>query len=62
LDRKCPEYIERNLIVTEAEDLMRHGYDPLVYEILKDGKVIIRSDLNCWDDDLSYWENQNESR
>jgi len=34
---------------------MRHGYDPFVYEILKDGKAIIRSDLNCWDDDLSYW-------
>ena len=54
-DRKCPEYIERNHHVTEAEDLMRHGYDPFVYEILKDGKAIIRSDLNCWDDDLSYW-------
>ena len=42
-----PKYIERNLLVTEAEDLLRHGYRHDVEEILEDGEVVIRSDLNC---------------
>ena len=28
------------------------------YEYIKDGEVLIKPDLNCWEDDLSYWEEQ----
>ena len=51
-----PKYIERNLLVTEAENLLRHGCQPGVDIILEDGEVIVDSDLNSKDDDLSYWE------
>ena len=51
-----PKYIERNLLVTEAEDLLRHGYRHDVEEILEDGEVVIRSDLNCRD----HWDGFND--
>ena len=51
-----PKYIERNLLVTAAEDLLRHGYRHDVEEILEDGLVIIRSDLNCRD----HWDGFND--
>ena len=53
-----PTHIDKDYNLTNAENLKKHGYDPAVYIILKDGKVVIDSCLNCWDDDLSYWEDQ----
>ena len=38
---KRSEYIGHNHHVTEAEHLLRHGYDPRVHRILKDGSVTV---------------------
>ena len=56
-----PTHIDKDYNLTDAENLKNNGYDPEVYIILKDGAVVIDSCLNCWDDDLSYWENSNDS-
>ena len=50
--------IDKDHNLTDAENLKNNGYDPKVYIILKDGEVVVDSCLNCWDDDLSYWEYQ----
>ena len=38
-----PTHIDKDYNLTNAENLKKHGYDPAVYEILKDGEVVIDS-------------------
>ena len=56
-DKKKYEWLlGKNWWFTDSDKLREKGYDPHVYMFAEDGEVIIRSDLNCWDDDLSRWE------
>ena len=72
----CDTENEPNMYITSAEELLRNGYDPAVHIALRDGEVVIRSDLtckeldqNCREDDLLshddwkeqvYWDDYNE--
>tara|TARA_Y100001951_G_scaffold70623_1_gene57423 strand:+ start:383 stop:571 length:189 start_codon:yes stop_codon:yes gene_type:complete len=40
---KKPTRIDKDYNLTNAENLKKHGYDPAVYIILKDGEVVIDS-------------------
>ena len=42
----------KNWWFTDADKLRELGYDPNVYVFAEDGKVVVRSDLNCWEDEF----------